>query len=325
MGGSGTEGIRFTTASGVIIYGATSATSTNTGALQVRGGAGIAGDLYVGGNIYPLGIIGTISTASNIAGGTAGALLYQLSPSNTTFRAIGSTGTILQSDGAAPQWATTASLHVKTADFAASTTSSGFASTASFATTATFAITATFAVDILGGIANQVLYQIAPDNTGFAGPGTTGTVFVGKGTTAPGFTDQLSLTGWLVVGTSTITTATIGEIRATNEITAYYTSDARLKENVRLIDSPITLINQIRGVYFDWTDDYVTSRGGEDGYFVRKQDIGIIAQEVEAILPEIVATRDNGYKAVKYEKIVPLLIEAIKELYREIEELKKRN
>ena len=50
--------------------------------------------------------------------------------------------------------------------------------------------------------------------------------------------------------------------------------------------------------------------------------MGVIAQEVEKVIPEIVQTRDNGYKAVKYEKIVPLLIEAIKELQAEVQELK---
>jgi hypothetical protein len=49
----------------------------------------------------------------------------------------------------------------------------------------------------------------------------------------------------------------------------------------------------------------------------------VVAQEVEEVLPELVATREDGYKAVKYEKIVSLLIEAIKELKEEIEELKK--
>ena len=51
-------------------------------------------------------------------------------------------------------------------------------------------------------------------------------------------------------------------------------------------------------------------------------DIGVIAQEVAKVAPEIVTTRDNGYMAVKYEKLVPLLIEAIKELSEEIDKLK---
>ena len=53
------------------------------------------------------------------------------------------------------------------------------------------------------------------------------------------------------------------------------------------------------------------------------QDVGVIAQEIEKVLPEVVEKRDNGYKAVKYEKIVPLLIESIKEQQKQIEELKK--
>ena len=54
-------------------------------------------------------------------------------------------------------------------------------------------------------------------------------------------------------------------------------------------------------------------------------DVGVIAQEIEEVLPEVVTTRDNGYKAVKYEKIVPLLIEAIKEQQEQIDELRKGN
>jgi hypothetical protein len=54
-------------------------------------------------------------------------------------------------------------------------------------------------------------------------------------------------------------------------------------------------------------------------------DVGVIAQEIEKVLPEVVTTRDNGYKAVKYEKIVPLLIEAIKEQQEQIDELRKGN
>jgi len=123
------------------------------------------------------------------------------------------------------------------------------------------------------------------------------------------------------LGVGTLASGTTGEIRATNEITAYYSSDARLKENVTPIEDPIKMLEQIRGVYFDWTDEHIERRGGEDGYFVRKHDIGVIAQEVEAILPEIVATREDGFKAVKYEKIVPLLIETIKAQQKQIDQI----
>ena len=112
-----------------------------------------------------------------------------------------------------------------------------------------------------------------------------------------------------------------GEIRASSEITAYFSSDRRLKENIKLIENPITIIDQIRGVTFDWTDEHMARRGGEDGYFVRKHDIGVIAQEVQAVLPELVGTREDGYLAVKYEKMVPLLIEAIKAQQKTIDSL----
>jgi hypothetical protein len=119
------------------------------------------------------------------------------------------------------------------------------------------------------------------------------------------------------------TMGTLGEIRASSEITAYYSSDRRLKENIKLIENPITIIDQIRGVTFDWTDEHMARRGGEDGYFVRKHDIGVIAQEVQAVLPELVGTREDGYLAVKYEKMVPLLIEAIKAQQKTIDSLVK--
>jgi hypothetical protein len=125
----------------------------------------------------------------------------------------------------------------------------------------------------------------------------------------------------LSLGVNTTPSATAGEIRAGNEITAYYSSDIRLKENVVKIENALEKIDQIRGVYFDWTDEHIANRGGEDGYFVRKHDVGVIAQEIESVLPEVVADRDDGYKAVRYEKIVPLLIAAIKEQQQQIAQL----
>jgi hypothetical protein len=142
----------------------------------------------------------------------------------------------------------------------------------------------------------------------------------GRITAAAGTTTTSYQMGSLGVGTAA--SGTTGEIRATNEITAYYTSDIRLKENITLITSSLDKVDQLRGVEFDWKDEVIANRGGEDGYFVRKHDVGVIAQEVNAVLPEVVATREDGYMAVKYEKLVPLLIEAIKELRAEIKAMK---
>jgi len=84
----------------------------------------------------------------------------------------------------------------------------------------------------------------------------------------------------------------------------------------------LDMLDQIRGVRYDWTDEYIKNKGGEDGVFVRQHDVGVIAQEIEKVLPEIVAENSEGYKAVRYERIVPLLIEAIKELRAEVKALK---
>ena len=125
------------------------------------------------------------------------------------------------------------------------------------------------------------------------------------------------------LGVGTAASGTLGEIRAANNITAYYSSDSRLKENVVNIPDALAKVKSLNGVEFDWTDKYLEEHGGEDGYFLRKHDIGIIAQQLEQVLPEIVADRPDGYKAVKYERIVALLIEAIKELSEEVERLKE--
>ena len=125
------------------------------------------------------------------------------------------------------------------------------------------------------------------------------------------------------LGLGTNASGTVGEIRASNNITAYYSSDIGLKENLNPIKNSIEKIQAISGYNFDWKDEVVKERGGEDDYFVRKSDVGVVAQEIEAILPEACATRPDGTKAVRYEQLVPLLIEGIKELKAEIEELKK--
>lgn len=108
-----------------------------------------------------------------------------------------------------------------------------------------------------------------------------------------------------------------------------YSSDARLKDNVRNIDNALEKVMSLNGVTFDWNDTAINSG------FIPKQrynDAGVLAQEVQSVLPQAIDyapfDREEGksksgqdYLTVKYEKLVPLLIEAIKELKQEVNEL----
>ena len=177
--------------------------------------------------------------------------------------------------------------------------------------TAAAAGTPVFTLPTNVGLADQVLKT---DGTGVLSFGTT--------TSVPPITTDLEVNS---LGVGVAASGVRGEIRATNDITAFYSSDRTLKENIKPISNSLEKLNKLNGVSFDWVDEYIAERGGEDGYFVRKSDIGVIAQEVEEVLPEAVATREDGIKAVKYERIIPLLIEAIKELQQQVNELKNGN
>jgi hypothetical protein len=124
------------------------------------------------------------------------------------------------------------------------------------------------------------------------------------------------------LGVGTLSGAT-GEIRATNNVTAFYSSDARLKENVAPIENALYKVCCIGGKTFDWTQEYIAEHGGEDGYFIRKSDFGVIAQDVQAVFPVAVRERGDGTLAVDYEKLVAVAFAAIAELKAEVEALKK--
>ena len=122
------------------------------------------------------------------------------------------------------------------------------------------------------------------------------------------------------VGIGVAANGTAGRLDCSNDIVAFASSDKRLKENIKPLDNALNKLDKINGVEFDWKK--LTEKEKETIHGNTGHDVGVIAQEIEEVLPEVVQTRDNGYKAVKYEKIVPLLIEAIKELKQEIEDLK---
>jgi len=105
------------------------------------------------------------------------------------------------------------------------------------------------------------------------------------------------------------------QIEASGDVIAFGSSDERLKDNIQPISEPLYKLSKVGGYTFDWNDK-------QDAY--QGHDVGVIAQEIEEILPEVVTTRGTGYKAVKYEKIVPLLIESIKELQKKVEDIEKK-
>jgi hypothetical protein len=115
--------------------------------------------------------------------------------------------------------------------------------------------------------------------------------------------------------TLNLTGASSGGFTCDGDITAFKSSDKRLKDNIIKIENPIEKIKKIGGYNFEW------NKLGEEHTINKGNDVGVIAQEIEEILPEATTTRDNGYKAVQYEKIVPLLIECIKEQQSMIENL----
>lgn len=109
-----------------------------------------------------------------------------------------------------------------------------------------------------------------------------------------------------------------GTVRATGDVVAFSTSDINLKNNIIPIASPLMKIHQLSGNEFRWNKKQQTYKEGS-------KDYGILAQEVASVLPEAVRkNKDTGHLSVRYEKLIPLLIEGIKEQQQQINQLKTK-
>lgn len=221
----------------LLVTSTANSTSTTTGAVQVAGGVGIAKDAYIGGDLTVNGVIngviaGVVSTATDIVGGTAGQILYQISSGDTGFFGPGNYGELAMSTGGTqPVFTSTSGLVV-----GAATTSTNLAGgsqgsvpyqsaegTTEFisigvaesllqsnGTTATFVSTSNIRVgfattaDVLTGIANtatniengsagQLIYQISPSQTGFVSTSTAGYVLISDGVNSPQWQNSLNL------------------------------------------------------------------------------------------------------------------------------------
>jgi len=174
----------------------------------------------------------------------------------------------------------------------------------------------------VAGTSNQI--SVADDSDGTITLSTPQNIHTGATPTFAGVTTSGNVSGsaastgsfgHLVIAKD----AHIGEdLLADGDVVAYNSSDMRLKNNLQVIGGALDKIDGINGYEFDWNEqspEWARERG---------HDVGVVAQEIQKIHPEIVEERKNGYLGVDYKRLVPLLIQSVKELKQEVEELKKK-
>ena len=149
----------------------------------------------------------------------------------------------------------------------------------------------------------------------------TSTTTGGISATASGVTGVTLQTGLGISSNPTFNTITCNLLQSNGDVIAYYSSDKNLKTNVVPITDALAKVLQLNGFTFNWNDTAVENNQKNANI----REAGIFAQEVKEILPEVVAERSDGTLAVRYEQLVPLLIEAIKELNDKVEILQSKN
>lgn len=337
----------------VTVPGNTTSESTTTGALVVSGGVGIAGTLNIGSNV-------TVNSSTNSTSTNSGSIVTL-----GGIGAIGNVyANAFYGDGSALTNIVATGFAGGTVPGLTSFTFTGTGSAATSTTTGAVRISAGLGVQgrVHAGNFNGVVVPAAaaaPGANAFVRTNAQGYAYTNyinsnngvEAITAPGnfivtngggdqnflrktstasvrtalnvnTTSSLQL-GSLGIGTAA--SGVSGEIRATNNITAYFSSDIKFKENVRDIPNALETVLGIGGKLFDWTDEYLSNHGGPDDYFLRKQDFGVVAQDVEKHFSVATRRRPDGSLAVDYEKMCALAFAAIVELEKQINELKGIN
>jgi hypothetical protein len=184
---------------------------------------------------------------------------------------------------------------------------------------------ATFTVTSNATNANTASTIVARDASGNFSAGTITATLSGNASSATTATTATTANALATgnnyqvnsLGVGTAASGTAGEIRATNNITAYF-SDDRLKTRLGVIENALAKVCALSGFYYQ-ANETAQTLGYES-----VREVGLSAQETQAVLPEIVAPApiDDKYLTIRYEKMVPLLVEAIKELAAEIQRLK---
>ena len=303
-----------------IVTATEASTNTITGALRVpAGGVGIGGNINTGGS------------NNNFVGQVRAATI--VSNSSITGASIGNTGTLLTGTLQTAAQTNITSLGTLTgltvAGVVSATTVGGTLTTnaqpyiTSVGTLSSLTVSgatnlgAQSNLTLTGGTNGQflktngsgVLSWGTVDNTLITGTNTRVAYFGAGGTITSGAGLTYDGSNFYVSGGGLFT----------GDITAYY-SDDRLKNRIGNIENALDKVSQLNGFYYE-----ANSVANELGY-ATKREVGVSAQEIQSVLPEVVgpAPVDENYLTVKYERIIPLLIEAIKELKSEIEILKSK-
>ena len=291
----------------VKIANTTQSTTKTTGALIVDGGTGIGKNLNVGGD---LNVDGNISFDNNItgAGATFGNIQIAITEDNTIDTITGD----LKIDAATNRIAANADLSVDgelnvtgiSTFVGQAVLNTGIvpdADEGAYLGTASLPFSEAHIDEIRIGVSGNGEIDTASGNLTLDSTGGTTTV-----------DDNL-----IVSGTSTLqsNTAITGTLTVTDDITAFFSSDERLKLNITPIENPLAKVRSISGNTFTWIEG-----GIHEG-----EDTGVIAQEIAALgLPGLTTIRETGYMAVKYDKLTALLIEAVKELSAKVEILEQK-
>lgn len=258
---------------------------------------------------------------------TAGGIAYGSSATAYATTVAGTAGYLLKSGGtAAPSWVNPSSLSVdyaNTAGRAAPRRADGVSMDFNYTATAG---QPTYLWGTTDGI-NINAYN--PSNFSVNYAATSGstvlasTITIGYNNNSDSNYQMLWGSGDSVYGTNGIyCNPATDSLYVDGNITAYTSSDTTLKENVLEITGALDIVEAIGGKYFDWTEDYIRKNGGIDNYHLRKQDFGVIAQDVLKALPVAVRTRKDGTLAVDYPKMVAVAFAAINELKAEVRSLR---
>ena len=355
---SGATYLQYFKASGNLVSNATTtSTSATTGAIVVGGGVGIGGNINSNGQVilsyagsaannggqivlnsssinridFPTGVAGlgdpnvTVrspgtkivlwplvdgSGVDYAIGLTSGVLWNSVHDETRLFKWFANTTAVATLTGTGNYTVTNQLIGYHTGSIGANVANTGAFTTITASSTLGVSGTANFAGTVTAATVNAT-------SIGNAATSLTGTIQTASQTNITSV-GSLGSTQISSLGVGTAATGTGGEIRATNNITAYY-SDDRLKTRLGNIENALDKVDQLTGFYYE------ANKTAQDLGYTVKREVGVSAQEVQKVLPEIVvpAPIDDKYLTIYYDKLVPLLIEAIKELNAKVEKLEK--